>query len=668
MGLLAPLFLIGAAAIALPIWLHRLKTQSSDRQPFSSAMLLETTEQQVHVQKKLKYLLLLAFRIAMLAILAFAFAKPFFEAAPAPAAARDAGSHVVVLDTSTSMGRSGVFAQARAEAVRAIDDAPDGAVIQILAADGLLRVVRPASPDKSVQRAAVAGVEVSAERLGFGQLMSEIERYARTLPAPTTLHLISDFQESGMPVQFADVVPNGIARLVPHPVGTGEPVNWSIEFVRQTADGMDVSVRNQGMSNRTVDVQLDIDGERAGTLSATGPGQYLLSFTGIEFEEGDHRVVVTLDTDDDLEADNRWHAVVSVEPPQPVPLLTTNPDGLPVTYLRAALESVTGGRYSVLPLVPGDFDPRVLTRYSWLIIDDIGLVDPLLAEQLETFVAPGGNVLAFAADRTLSLQTLPLTGHPLGAASLGSGAAAFASIGRIDLQHPALAATDGWHRVNVARAVPVVPGAEDQVLMSLENGEPLILEQARGAGRVVIVASGIDNRWNDLPVHPVFVGFMAEVAGYLSGRVTVAGSYTTGGTLPLSLIGSTAGQVIDPDGESVLSLADTARAQMIRLDKPGIYEVYTPEGETLVATNIDPRESDLVRIADATLDRWRDATYSTDEAVATAAAGATPSQVALWPWLLLVLAVVAIAESALGNVHISTGTRAVSTTGAGTAQ
>ena len=47
MGLLAPLFLLGALAIALPIWLHRLQTQSSDRQPFSSAMLLETTEVQV---------------------------------------------------------------------------------------------------------------------------------------------------------------------------------------------------------------------------------------------------------------------------------------------------------------------------------------------------------------------------------------------------------------------------------------------------------------------------------------------------------------------------------------------------------------------------------------------------------------------------------------------
>ena len=109
MGFLAPLFLIGALAIALPIWLHRLQTQSSDRQPFSSAMLLETTEERVHLQKKLKYLVLLALRIALLLMIAFAFAKPFIERPPTMLTAGDAGTHLLLVDTSVSMGRAGVF-------------------------------------------------------------------------------------------------------------------------------------------------------------------------------------------------------------------------------------------------------------------------------------------------------------------------------------------------------------------------------------------------------------------------------------------------------------------------------------------------------------------------------------------------------------------------------
>jgi len=82
MGFLAPLFLLGVLAVALPIWLHRLQTQSSVRQPFSSAMLLETTNERVHLQRKLKYLLLLGLRIALLLLIALAFAKPYLARAP----------------------------------------------------------------------------------------------------------------------------------------------------------------------------------------------------------------------------------------------------------------------------------------------------------------------------------------------------------------------------------------------------------------------------------------------------------------------------------------------------------------------------------------------------------------------------------------------------------
>ena len=63
MSFVAPLFLLGLGLIAIPLWLHRLQTQSSERKPFSSAMLLETAEQRIHVKKQLKYLVLLAARI-----------------------------------------------------------------------------------------------------------------------------------------------------------------------------------------------------------------------------------------------------------------------------------------------------------------------------------------------------------------------------------------------------------------------------------------------------------------------------------------------------------------------------------------------------------------------------------------------------------------------------
>ena len=306
----------------------------------------------------------------------------------------------------------------------------------------------------------------------------------------------------------------------------------------------------------------------------------------------------------------------------------------------------------------GEFDTRVLSRYPWLIVDDIGAVDTNVASALDSFVADGGSVLAFAADRALGREALPVGEHRLAAASLGTGRETFLAVGQFDSQHPALAGTEGWHRVKVSRHVSIEPNDNDEVLMRLDNGEPLLLEQRRGGGRLLLMLSAVDNRWNDLPVHPVFVGFMLETAAYLSGRVDADVAYLAGDSLPLSATGSAAGQVVDPEGNSVLSLADTAAARVIRLDKPGIYEVYTGESQNLVAVNIDPRESELARIADETLERWRDATYSVEPGAAAGGQEISAEPLALWPWLLMLLAVFVIAESALANVQINmrTGT------------
>jgi hypothetical protein len=132
--------------------------------------------------------------------------------------------------------------------------------------------------------------------------------------------------------------------------------------------------------------------------------------------------------------------------------------------------------------------------------------------------------------------------------------------------------------------------------------------------------------------------------------------HTAGDTLSLAQVGSVSGQVVDPDGNRVLSLADTTREQQIKLNKPGFYTVYTTEKEVSVAVNIDALESDLQTISQEVLDRWQDATAGQDSAVAVAGSRAPdqePVPTELWHWLLLLLALVIIGESLLGNTYLN---------------
>jgi len=650
-SLLAPLFLLGMLAIALPIWLHRLQAQSSDRKPFSSAMLLETAEQQVHVKKELKYLLLLAARILLLILIAFAFAKPFLTVPPNTIISTASGTHLVLVDSSVSMDRAGVFSQVQAEAGRAINGAPADALIQLLSADSSMRVVSELTNDKSASRSALGSLSVSALRLDYGEVMSAVERLADSLPPPVTLHFVSDFQASAMPVRFSDVIPAGIASFEPHVVGTGEPFNWSVDFLRNNSAGIDVGLNGFGDRERIADVDLLLNNVVVDSRGLSQTGPQVLHFDVPDYEAGENRVELRINTDDDLRADNSWYHVVDNDPPATIPLLTLNTGSLPVTYLSAALESA--GDYRVEPMIIGEFDPRVLSRYRWAVIDEIGFIDQQLERSLTEFLENGGNLLAFAGDRAASLESLPVSGHRQSATSVRPQAGDFLSIGQMDVRHPVLSGTEGWQSVNVSRSLSLDVPASDEVLIRLENNEPFLIEKRVGQGRILLMPASLDNRWNDLPVRPVFVSFIIESARYLSGVNEIPKTYLAGASLPLALTGNTSGQIVDPDGNTVLSLADTTREQQIKLDKPGFYEVYTPQGETVVAANVDPLESDLRKVSQEVLDRWQAATSGQSLTGAGSFSAEEAETVELWHWVLFLLALVVIGESILGNMQLT---------------
>ena len=77
MGFLAPGFLFGALAVGLPVYLHLLRKNTSTPLPFSSLMLFELRPPNATQRRRLRYWLLLALRVALLLLLAAAFAEPY---------------------------------------------------------------------------------------------------------------------------------------------------------------------------------------------------------------------------------------------------------------------------------------------------------------------------------------------------------------------------------------------------------------------------------------------------------------------------------------------------------------------------------------------------------------------------------------------------------------
>src|ERR1043165_1067595 len=115
MSFLAPLFILGALAIAAPILFHLIRRTSREKIPFSSLMFLQPSPPRVTRKSRLENILLLLLRCAVLALLATAFARPFFrQATSAPTG--NAKRTVLLVDTSASMKRDQLWTDAKTKA------------------------------------------------------------------------------------------------------------------------------------------------------------------------------------------------------------------------------------------------------------------------------------------------------------------------------------------------------------------------------------------------------------------------------------------------------------------------------------------------------------------------------------------------------------------------
>src|SRR5437764_4312553 len=162
MGLLAPWFLAGVAAVALPIYLHLLRRHSTTPRPFSSLMFFEPRTQSSIRHRRLRYLLLLSLRMALLVLLALAFANPFITRT---AARTPAGKLVLlVLDDSFSMRAGSRLTDAKREAMAVLASRRSSDPVQVMAIDAQLHALTPQTRDSATARAAVESIQASDSR------------------------------------------------------------------------------------------------------------------------------------------------------------------------------------------------------------------------------------------------------------------------------------------------------------------------------------------------------------------------------------------------------------------------------------------------------------------------------------------------------------------------
>ena len=135
MSFLFPLYLLGLAALSVPILLHLRNRELKKVVPFSSLRFLKPTKIQQQQRSKLENLLLLLLRCAILALLAFAFGRPFFRQELMKDLVGQSQQAVILIDTSASMRQEGHWEQALKRTRVIIDDLKPSDEVQVFTFD-----------------------------------------------------------------------------------------------------------------------------------------------------------------------------------------------------------------------------------------------------------------------------------------------------------------------------------------------------------------------------------------------------------------------------------------------------------------------------------------------------------------------------------------------------
>jgi hypothetical protein len=336
------------------------------------------------------------------------------------------------------------------------------------------------------------------------------------------------------------------------------------------------------------------------------------------------------------------------------------------TYFGAALAAAAPGSYVLQSMAreqTTDVDP---SRFAFVVLSDTIALPSIFEHALIPYVFKGGNVLIVLGTRAAPHAPIPLWGGEVQDTHNYARSGNAAAVAQVDFSHPALEQAQpgrdngGWSEVKVLYAAVVDP-AQARVAARLTDGTPLLVEKQLGEGHLLLLASGMENLTNDLPLHPLFVAFVGRIARHLSGSESLSGSSLVDSFVQLRAAGVPVGtvaslEVIDPEGRRPLSLSEARNAQTFQLTRAGFYQIRFANGRhTVIGVNPDRRESNLESLTNDLQQLWSGSSGDNVPQRTSAPSGDKKIQpVSLWWYVMLVALAAANAEIAVASRYMGT--------------
>jgi len=667
-GFLAPWFLAGAAILGLPVYVHLLRQYRQKPVPFSSLMFFERRTQSSVRHRRLKYLLLFALRCAFIALLVLAFARPYIHSTTV-ARANGGRTMVFAIDNSFSMRQDDRFSRAKDLARAEIAKMHDADRGQVITFGGPAKLLTDMTPDKQSLQGAVAALQPGDDASSYAEISRVLRSTSESLKSDIEAHIFTDDQKSSLPAIFSDLRLADGTKLVVHPVADKSFPNWTVENVdapRRVFDTKKVrtvaTVAGYNTPDATRKVTLVANGKTVESKDVKVPanGRATVEFLTLDVPYGLTKCEVRIDGADQFPADDHWLFSVERADPKPALLVHDNNDTASPLYVRTALESATDAAFILETQSTVQATNANISKYAFVILSDPGPLPAKLEEALDKYVQGGGYMLVALGRNATPGRPVPVAGIPVTQIhTIAPDNEAIQTVAQTDTSYPSFGGAQNWDGVQIFRYVtlqaPASPGV--RIAARMANGLPLLVDRKIGEGHVLIFASSFDNVDNNLPLQPVWLPFLEQTTHEMGGVGTSRGTYKVGSSVELRTVKekNVPVEIIAPDGKRALTLAESATAVSFQFPTEGFYDVRRANGrEELAAVNPDRRESDFSVVPAETLDLWKNTGIAPGAGSgSTAAAKTRDDNAELWWWVLALLAMLAIAESIVGNRHLA---------------
>ena len=544
----AGLALLGLAL--LPILSHLIRRPPNERWFFGAMMLLDRVQKSPTKRTRIHDLFLLLIRILMLMLLGLAILQPQLQW-PNPNEPLNRASKIVVLvDRSLSMNQRidginslTVLEEVKKSVQNELRDLPSEIEVQVFSfskeseslTDGF-------SKDKNITISSIQTITQSQE---VGNLSTALQDARRVLDGKGgEIWLYTDqageFWTESLEEEIQLLVTQNIS-LRPRPFSPKNPQNIAISSAKygEGVEGGAVTftVTNFGAQDREVHCQVLLPNDIKINTFVNVPA-YETADAFVTVPRVVDGGVATIHVDDPyLELDNEFHFHLPRIGASRVLVVDGDPGAASIDsevyFLERALSPLgSGGQIKgIVPDIIGEYGLGVLNSETHQVLFLANITNPsALSTSLQTFVRDGGGVVLSLGSntsidamnsalsdllpaplrevRTLSqdfnyaIKTrIPDSSHELFSPFLRGGLSEFADV--------------SWKKV-----VSLEPFQETDainVLLSLENEMPLLIEHKVGNGRILLLTSTIDMDWGNLPLQSVYMPLIQRVVGYLGG-------------------------------------------------------------------------------------------------------------------------------------------------------